>query len=99
MSAISNPAAIVDIVDVFAQAQSVPVETIMPGDKVFDVFGRAYDVLDVKAGRVLKNGTYTIWIVRSDHPGTWECIGEVGSDYRPTITIIPSIGARTEESE
>lgn len=89
----STPA-IVDIVDVIPQAVKIPVEAIVPSDKVFDIWGKTYDVLDVKAGRVRKDGSFGIWILRADNPGVWECIGEVGNDWRPTITVIPSFGAR-----
>lgn len=96
MSAISNcDSAVVDITDVFADAQKVPVEAVIIGDKVFDIFGQTYDIVDLKASQVRKDGLFWIHIKRSDNPGVWECIGEGGgSDYRPTITIIPSLGAR-----
>jgi hypothetical protein len=108
MNAISP--AVVDIVDVFANAVKIPVWAIMPSDKVFDILGRTYDVLDVRGGRIRKDGTYWVSIIRADNPGTWELIGEAHdkgaqwrgrSDdlYHPTITVIPSIGARAEESE
>lgn len=86
--------AIVDIVDVIPEATKIPVWAIMPSDKVFDIWGNTYDVVDTKAGTVRKDGSYGIWIKRSDNPGVWECIGEVGNDWRPTITVIPSFGAR-----
>lgn len=76
--------ATVDITDVVPAAQRIPVTAIVSGDKVFDTFGRTYDVIDVKMGA---NGR--VYIKRADNPSVWDCIGD------ETITIIPSLRARS----
>lgn len=97
MSAVANNGhdqAIVDITDVFAEAQRVPLHALVVGDTVFDVLGGKHQVNDIKLGRETKSPP-VLWLTRSDQPNLWEPMGQLDM---ATITIIPSLGARGDRS-
>ena len=68
----------VDIVDVFGDSERVPVETVKPGDFVFDMTGGRHEV---RAVNMYGSKPHLVEIVRVDG---WESSHSVGD----TITIV-----------
>lgn len=74
--------ATVDIADVFADAVRVPVETVEPGDYVFDVYGGRH-VVD----RVMHYGSHgRLEVERADGWSSHHTVGD-------TITIVRGVSS------
>ena len=79
--------AFVDIVDVMPEAQRIPVHAMVIGDKIFDVFGRTYDTVDLKV-----NAAGMVWIKAMNDPGRWQPCARLHVDE---VTVVPAFGARS----